>query len=318
MSATPPERPDPAIGPPTMPRLAWANRCLLGSLLLGIGSCGPTPDVQPNPPLPMGKVAPTLPRLVRGLSLAQWLAEMKSETPARRSAALYALSELLTEAPALEALLSASLSDPSADVRHAALVAVGRLPAAPSPALAAQALELLAAPEPAIARSARALLPSWEETLAGPALERVWFPLPGSRPPSAVLGAVGRLGSKGAYAARLVVRGLEPADEGQRDVLAALERLGAAGLAAALDALANSSEDTALHILAMASTQGERLGPHVEVLGRALKRSASVRRAAAEALYAAGAAALPVLDRLSSDADPEVASTAQRVASDLR
>lgn len=288
----------------------------LALILAGLTGCGP--EQPPAPPLPMGKVAPTLPRMVRQRTLVEWLEEARAPQAPRRAAALMALPELMSEAGALASVVQPALSDPEADVRHAALLAVARFPGDLGPEVAEHAVRLLEAAEPAVARAARQAVAGLAEPACGRALRRVWFAVPGQRPPLRVLRALPELGVGAAAVAEGLALLVEPADDGQAAVLRALEQLGATALPALAARLPEVSDDVAAQLLGVMARSGAAQAAHLPVLASALKRGPAARRAAQEALFEAGETALALLDRLAQEGDPEVAQAARQVAARIR
>lgn len=293
------------------PRVAW-----LAPVLAGLAACGPE---QPSaPPLPMGKVAPTLPRMVRQRTLVEWLEEARAPQAPRRATALMALPELMSEAGALASVVTPALSDPEADVRHAALLAVARFAGDLGPEVAERAVRLLEAPEAAVGRAARQAVAGLAEPACGLALKRVWFVVPGQRPPLRVLRALPELGAGAAAVSGALALLVEPADDGQAAVLRALEQMGAAALPALAARVPEVSDEVAAQLLGVMARSGAAQAAYVPALAAALRRGPDARRAAQEALFETGEAALVLLDRLAQEGDPEVAEAARHVAARIR
>lgn len=141
----------------------------LGPLLSGTLLAGCGPQAPEAPPLPTGKVPPSLVRQVRGRPTADWLAEAGAAEPARRSEALLALGELLDDHAALAALLARGLSDADAGVRHAAVLVAGRVGLTLPPEAEQALVAALAAPERGLARAAAAACEA-RGALGGPVL----------------------------------------------------------------------------------------------------------------------------------------------------
>ncbi len=295
--------------PPSLALVLFAPLC----------ACGPPEPAAP--PLPLGKVPPTLPRQVRQRTLAEWLVEAQAPEEVRRVAALFALPELVAEpGGALARLIAQALEERSPDLRYAALVAAARLTADPGLAVARGVARQLDAPEAGLRKTAAATLAalaglSTATVLSG--VREAWFPPGAPRPALSVLRAVGALGAGAGELAPALVAHLEPADDGQQGVVDALERVGAPALGALLEGLAGQADEAATLRLSIASRAGPALAPFVEALGRAAERP-GLRRGALEALHEAGAAALPVLDRLAGAADAALAAAAAATAEQLR
>ena len=132
------------------------RRRSLALLLLALGGCGP--ELSAPPPLPMGKIPPTLTRRVRGRTLEEWLARAQAPEAALRAEAPWALVELSSEPAVLLPVLERLVGDPSPDVQHAALVSLGRVPSDLGPRLDALLLEALKSPERGLASAAATAL----------------------------------------------------------------------------------------------------------------------------------------------------------------
>lgn len=133
------------------------RRRSLALLLLALaGGCGP--EQSAPPPLPMGKIPPTLTRRVRGRTLEEWLARAQAPEAALRAEAPWALAELSSEPEVLLPVLERLISDPSPDVRYAVLVALGRIPGNVGARLDAALLEALTSPERGLSLAAAAAL----------------------------------------------------------------------------------------------------------------------------------------------------------------
>jgi hypothetical protein len=289
----------------------------VGGLAALAGCGGDEAPAGPGAAAPLAKIAPTLPRLVRERTLAEWLGEAESPDAALRAQAPWALSELVTDPAQLAPLLSRLLADPSADVRYAAVVAVGRVAGPLPPEVDRAAVGLLGAREPGLALVARqaalqrgvyALGALGERVREGPEAE-------------ALLAArtIGALGAKAAPAAPDLLAGLERSLALGLDCARALERIGAAAAPAVAARLPEAAPPGSALLVGVASRLAPKAPALVPVVVAALERMDEETLAAAEAAVSAlGEAALPALDDLAArDAGP-AGERARRLAAQIR
>ncbi|MFM8980567.1 MAG: hypothetical protein ACKOSS_08915 [Planctomycetia bacterium] len=280
-------------------------------LLLGpwLASCGER-AAEP-PPLPTGKVPPSLVRQVRGRPTSDWLAQSGAADPAQRAEALLALGELLDEPAALAALLERGLGDVDAGVRHAAVLVAGRVPRALAPAAEQALVAALAAPERGLARAAAAAVEA-RGALAGPALAEA-LAAPDERLAREAARALGSLrGAAAPWAGALVTRLREDQRlsvllEAQR----ALARVGPEAVPALAQGLPGAPTEAALQLLDLLRVQGPAALPAWPQLRPLLEApEGAVAAAAAEAVVALGPKVLPLLEAEPAGA---VAAVAERI-----
>jgi|GEM_PF-6696698 len=291
------------------------RRRSLALLLLALGGCGPEENV--SPPLPLGKLPPTLTRRVHGRTLEEWLAHAQAPEAALRAEAPWALVELSSDPAVLLPLLEDLVSDPSPDVRYAALVALGRIQAEIGALLDAALLEALTSPERGLAVAAAAALLERGERSA-PALARAVTggSVEQAREATRLLGEMGPLALAAAPA---LAHALDSAPIAVRlNAARALETLGAAALPALGEALSAARGEGAVVLLELIRAQGRGA---LVVLGSLLDTLDSPEpgtvRLAEEALVAIGSPALERLEALAgSQGGP--ASAAARVAARIR
>jgi hypothetical protein len=254
-------------------------------------------------------VPPTLPRLFRQRTLAQWLDLSASPDPARRAEAPWALVELSTNAAEVAPVLERLLVDSSADVRYAAAVAVGRFSGDLGPQVSERVAALLGAPERGLASTARATLARLGARAVPALVARL------DRDDAVALTALrtlAELGPAAGEAAPALVGALrkEPLS---RSAAYALEKVGAQALPALAERLPFAGEDEALVVLGLLAARGKEAAPHVPALVTAFRRPPPVRTVAGDALVAAGPSGVAALATLAKDADGSIAAAAAEV-----
>lgn len=273
---------------------------------LALAGCGPgEPSPTAPPPLPFGKVPPSLPRMHRQRTLETWLEEVRSGDAPRRAAALYALGELLPDPAALRPVLAPRLRDADPHVRYAAVVVAGRSAGDLGPEVATLVVAQLAAGEPGTVRAARAAVARWGER-AAPALAAA---LSATDPRLALqaLRVLADLGPAGAGACPAVLTLLGAAPDLTAPALRALEAFGPAALDPLAQRLPAAPDEEAVLLLGVLARLGPALAPQAPALLAALGREEAVRRAAGEALLEGGAALLPALEAHAASPAPTAA-----------
>lgn len=278
-------------------------------------ACGP--EETGTPPLPMGKVPPTLTRRVRGRTLEEWLGRAEAPEAALRSEAPWALVELSSEPAVLLPVLERLVGDPSPDVRHAALVASGRVPGELGARLDAALLEALTSRERGLAlAAAAALLERGERSTPGLARALAEGSEEQAREAARLLG---EMGPAALAAAPALARALGSAPIAVRlNAGRALERLGALALPALGEALSAADAEGSLALLELIRAQRGRavvvLAPLLQALSKA---EPDTMRFAEETLVVIGAPALEALETLAA-AGTGASAAAARVAARIR
>jgi HEAT repeat protein len=276
----------------------------LGVLVLA--GCGARDEVPPGPPPAFNKIPPTLPRLFRQRSLAQWLDLAGSPDAARRAEAPWALAELTTDAKVVAPVLERLLGDPSPDVRYAAAVAVGRFPGDLGPAVTERVAALLGASERGLAHAARTALGALGQRAVPALVSRL---AEDDERALTALRVLADLGPAAGGASTALVTAL------RRDALRpaaahALERVGAPAVPAMAARLADAGDDEALVLLGLLAARRSEARDHVASLVSAFRRPPPVRSAAGEALLAIGPSGTSALATLARDPDASVAASA--------
>ncbi len=269
------------------------------------------------PPLPMGKVPPTLTRRVRGRTLEEWLGRAQAPEAALRSEAPWALVELSSEPAVLLPVLERLIGDPSPDVRHAVLVALGRVPGELGMRLETALFEALTSRERGLALAAAgALLERGERSTPGLARVLAEGPEQQAREAARLLG---ELGPAALAAAPALARALGSAPIAVRlNAGRALERLGAAALPALGEALPAADAEGSLALLELIRAQRRRALVVLDPLLRALSSAEpDTARLAEEVLFVVGAPALEALGTLAATGTGASAAAA-RVAARIR
>lgn len=301
-----------------------ASRPWVTLLGLALASCGP--EGPAAPPLPTGKVAPTLVRQLRGRTGEEWLARATSPDPAVRAEAPWALVELISDPVVLGPMLARAMQDPDPTVRYAAVVALGRVTRELEPLLEGRLMralvQCLLAPERGLARAAWSSALELGERVV-PALGQA-LSAPEERLATDAARLLAALGSRALGAAPALAAAAAAAPLSVRlNAVRALERLGAKALPALGEALAQASGDGTVALLTLIQAQGAKasgLAPSVvAVLLRSAPEEAptaeeqvAASQAAEEALVAMGEAALPALEAARDQAP------AARVAARIR
>lgn len=283
--------------------LGWL---LAAPLLAGCGE-----GVPEAPPLPTGKVPPSLPRQVRGLSTDAWLSAAASGDATVRAEALLALGELLGEDAALAPWLARGLLDPDAGVRHAAVLVAGRRPFRLEVAAEQALVRALAAAERGTARAAAVAVEA-RGALSASALAE-GLAAGDERLALACAASLAALGPVAEPAAPALVAAARSDSLARRLAsVRALERMGAAAVAPIAEALPGLAPEAGLPLLEVLRLQGAgalRAWPALRAL--LAHADPDMARAAAEAVVALGPPALPLLEQAADV--PSAASLAARI-----
>jgi len=281
-------------------------------LLALAGGCGS--EEGDAPPLPLGKVAPTLPRLVRGRSLEEWLARAQAPEAALRAESPWALVELSADPAVLGPVLERLAKDSSADVRHAVIVAAGRLQGDLGPVLEGLLLESFVGPERGLAEAASGALLGRKDLSVALLVRALQDPSePRARQAARLLGDIepAPVGAAPALAHALTSAPMAV----QLNAARALERLGAAALPALGQALAGAHGEGALALLGLIRAQGARAEAVLPALMGALSaEDATVARLAEETVVGLGAPALAPLDAVAAAGTPASPAAARAAA----